>query len=74
MPPTNVGNSTIRPCASQAARPDPIATDTEKMVRKSVTTPLVPPIECSAKVGNIDNTTTPTSQNQLVTKAPHHSR
>ena len=36
--PTSVGNSTMRPAASQAARPEPIATDTEKMVRKSVTT------------------------------------
>ena len=64
----------MRPWASQAARPEPIATDTEKMVRKSVTTPAVPPMICSAKVGSIDKTTAPTSQNQLATRAPHQSR
>ncbi len=32
---TSVGNSTMRPAASQAARPEPTATDTEKMVRNS---------------------------------------
>ena len=32
--PTSVGSSTMRPAASQAARPEPTATATEKIVRK----------------------------------------
>ena len=60
--------------ASQAARPEPTATATEKMARKSVTTPSVPPIRLFTSGGSSDSTMAPTSQNQLTTIAPHHSR
>ena len=64
----------MRPCASHAARPEPIATATEKMVRKTVTTPSLPPMVNVTSGGSSDKTSAPTSQNQLVTIAPHHSR
>ena len=71
---TTVGNSTMRPAASQAARPEPIPTDTEKIVRNSVTTCSLPPMVKETSGGNSDRTSAPTSQNQLATIAPHHSR
>ncbi len=71
---TTVGNSTMRPAASQAARPEPRPTDTEKIVRNSVTTCSLPPMVKDTSGGNSDRTSAPTSQNQLATMAPHHSR
>src|SRR6516165_7453437 len=64
----------MRPAASQAARPEPIATATEKIVKNSVTTSSLPPIVKETSAGNRDRTSAPTSQNQLATSAPHHSR
>src|SRR5579862_6933218 len=71
---TTVGNSTMRPAASQAARPEPMPTDTEKIVRNKVTTCSLPPMVNETSGGNSDRTSAPTSQNQLATMAPHHSR
>ena len=71
---TTVGSSTMRPAASQAARPEPMPTDTEKMVRNSVTTCSLPPILKETSGGSKERTSAPTSQNQLATIAPHHSR
>src|SRR5580704_5762365 len=71
---TSVGNSTMRPAASQAASAEPIATEIEKMVRNSVTTCSPPPKVNDTSGGNSDSTSAPTSQNQLATMAPHHSR
>ncbi len=71
---TSVGSSTMRPAASQAARPEPTPTATEKMVRNSVTTCSLPPMLYETSGGNSDSTSAPTSQNQLATSAPHHSR
>ena len=59
------------PCA---ARPEPSATAIEKMVRKMVTTPSLPPMLKVASGGNSESTSAPTSQNQLDTIAPHHKR
>ena len=39
-----------------------------------MTTSSLPPTMLFTKGGNSDSTTAPTSQNQLVTSAPHHSR
>jgi hypothetical protein len=44
------------------------------MVRKRVTTPSLPPIRKVTSGGSSDSTMAPTSQNQLTTIAPHHSR
>src|ERR1700689_3490392 len=71
---TSVGKRIIRPCASHAARAEPIATATENIVRKTVTTPSLPPIWNETMGGSSDITSAPVSQNQLVTSAPHHSR
>src|SRR6516165_8254272 len=71
---TRVGNSTMRPAASHAARPEPTATATEKMVKNSVTTSSLPPIVKETSGGNNESTSAPTSQNQLATSAPHQSR
>ena len=71
---TSVGNRIMRPWASHAASAEPIATATENMVRKTVTTPSLPPIWNDTSGGNSDITSAPVSQNQLVTSAPHHSR
>src|SRR5271167_1270177 len=73
-PPIRVGSRTIRPWESHAARPDPTATATEKIVRKTVTTPSEPPRRYVTSGGNSDITSAPTSQNQLDTNEPHHSR
>ena len=64
----------MRPAASQAARPEPTATATEKMVRNTVTTASVPPMSNFTRVGSSDRTSAPTSQNQLTTSEPHHKR
>jgi hypothetical protein len=64
----------MRPAAIQAARPEPTATAIENTARNSVTTSSVPPSTFLTSGGMIDSTTAPTSQNQLVTSAPHHSR
>src|SRR5208282_5678677 len=72
--PMSVSNRMVRPAASQAARAEPTPTATEKMVRKTVTTPSEPPMSNATSGGNSDNTSAPTSQNQLATIAPHHSR
>src|ERR1700685_2015824 len=71
---TSVGKRIMRPWASHAARAEPMATATENMVRKTVTTPSLPPIWNETMGGNSDMTRAPVSQNQLVTSAPHHSR
>ena len=65
---------TMRPAASQAARPDPTATATEKTVRNTVITPSVPWMLMWPSGKSNDSTKAPTSQNQLTTIAPHHSR
>ncbi len=72
--PNNVGRMTIRPAASHAARPEPTATATEKMVRKTVITASVPLMLTCTSGSSSDSTSAPTSQNQLTTMAPHHSR
>ena len=71
---TTVGSSTMRPAASQAARPEPMPTATEKTVKNSVTTRSVPSILKETSGSSNDSTSAPTSQNQLATIAPHHSR
>src|ERR1700733_238793 len=71
---TNVGNSTMRPAASHAARPEPMPTATEKTVRNNVTTCSLPPMLNETSGGNSDSTSAPTSQNQLATSAPHIKR
>src|SRR5580704_3570785 len=71
---TSVGNSTMRPAASHAARPEPMPTATEKTVRNSVTTCSLPPMLNETSGGNSDRTSAPMSQNQLVTTAPHINR
>src|SRR5664279_5675599 len=73
MAPTSVGRITMRPAESQAARPDPTATATENTARKVVTTSSEPPSTVFTSGGRSDSTTAPTSQNQLVTSAPHHN-
>ena len=64
----------IRPAASQAASPEPTAIEIEKTARQVVTTSSLPPSTSFTKVGISDSATAPTSQNQLVTMAPHHRR
>ena len=64
----------MRPCASQAARPEPIAIETVKMPRKTVTTFSFGPSTSFTSTGISCNATAPISQNQLVTIAPHSSR
>ena len=64
----------MRPAESHAARPEPTATATENTARNMVTTSSVPPSTVFTSGGSSDSTTAPTSQNQLVTSAPHHSR
>ena len=69
--PITVGSRMMRPAASQAARPEPIAIEIEKMARKAVTTSSLPPSTFFTSGGISESTTAPTSQNQLVTSAPH---
>ncbi len=64
----------MRPCAIQAARPEPIAIAIEKTARNTVTTSSVPPSTVFTSGGISDSATAPTSQNQLVTRPPHHRR
>ena len=64
----------IRPAASQAASPEPMAIETEKTARQVVTTSSLPPSTFLTSGGISESATAPTSQNQLVTSAPHHSR
>ncbi len=64
----------MRPCAIQAARPEPIAIEIEKIARNTVTTSSVAPSMVFTSGGISESTTAPTSQNQLVTRPPHHSR
>src|ERR1700722_2268029 len=71
---TSVGKRIIRPWASHAASAEPMATATENIVRKTVTTLWLPPIGNETMGGSSDMTSAPVSQNQLVTSAPHHSR
>ena len=72
--PISVGRITMRPAESQAARPEPTATATENTARNMVTTSSVPPSTVFTSGGRSDSTTAPTSQNQLVTSAPHQIR
>ncbi len=44
------------------------------MARQAVTTSSLPPSTSFTRVGISDSATAPTSQNQLVTMAPHHRR
>ena len=71
---SSVGNRTMRPCASQEASAEPTPIATANMARKAVMTLSSPPITVLASGGSSDSTTAPTSQNQLVTRPPHHSR
>ena len=64
----------MRPCASQAASSEPTAIAIEKIARYAVTTSSVAPSTVFTSGGISDSTTAPTSQNQLVTRPPHHSR
>ena len=64
----------MRPAASQAASPEPIAIEIEKTARQVVTTSSLPPSTFFTSGGISESATAPTSQNQLVTSAPHHSR
>ena len=70
----SVGSRMMRPAASQAASPEPTAIETEKMARQAVTTSSVPPNTFFTSGGNSESETAPTSQNQLVTMAPHQIR
>src|SRR5258707_1456213 len=72
--PIRVGNRMIRPAASQAASPEPMAIEIEKIARQVVTTSSLPPSTFLTSGGISESATAPTSQNQLVTSAPHHSR
>ena len=72
--PITVGNSMMRPAASQAARPEPTAMEMEKIARHAVTTSSLPPNAPFTSGGISESATAPTSQNQLVTRAPHHRR
>src|SRR5262249_60647349 len=72
--PITVGNRMMRPAASQAASPEPIAIDIEKIARQVVTTSSLPPSTFLTSGGISDSETAPTNQNQLVTSAPHHIR
>ena len=72
--PITVGNRMMRPAASQAARPDPTAMEIEKTARQAVTTSSLPPSAVVTRGGISESATAPTSQNQLVTSAPHNSR
>src|SRR5262249_7627403 len=71
---TTVGSNTMRREATHAARPEPIATAIEKMVKNSVTTSSLPPIVNETSGGKRERISAPTSQNQLATSAPHHNR
>src|SRR5215831_13361947 len=62
----------IRPAASQAASPEPMAIETEKIARQVVTTSSLPPSTFFTSGGISESATAPTSQNQLVTSAPHN--
>ena len=64
----------MRPAASQAASPEPIAIEIEKIARQAVTTSSVPPSTFFTSGGISESATAPTSQNQLVTNAPHQMR
>ena len=46
----------------------------EKIARNAVTTSSLPPRPFLTSVGSTDSITAPTSQNQLTTMPPHHSR
>src|SRR3984893_11299885 len=72
--PMTAGSRIMRPAASQAARPEPSATETVKMARQLVTTSASAPSAVVTRGGISDSATAPTSQNQLVTSAPHQSR
>src|SRR5262245_63240802 len=72
--PISVGNRMIRPAASQAASPEPMAIETEKIARQVVTTSSLPPSTFFTSGGISESATAPTSQNQLVTSAPHQDR
>ncbi|GJE46818.1 hypothetical protein AEGHOMDF_6027 [Methylobacterium soli] len=72
--PTGVGSSTMRPLASQEARPDPSAMPTEKVASSIVTTVSEPLSPVLTSTGSSDSTTAPTSQNQLTTTEPRHRR
>ena len=69
-----VGRRMIRPAANQAASPEPMAIEIEKMAKHVVTTSSLPPSTFLTSGGISDSDTAPTSQNQLVTIAPHHRR
>ena len=64
----------MRPAASQAARPEPTAMKIEKIARQAVTTSSLPPSTFLTSGGISESATAPTSQNQLVTSAPHSRR
>jgi len=64
----------MRPLASQAAKPDPIAMATENTARNAGTTSSAPPSAFLTSGAKSVVTTAPTSQNQLTTRPPHHSR
>src|SRR2546421_5211866 len=64
----------MRPCAIQAARPEPIAIEIENTARNTVTTSSVAPSTDFTSGGISESATAPTSQNQLVVRLPHHRR
>ncbi len=70
----SVGNRMMRPAASQAASPEPIAIETEKTARQVSPTSSEPPSTFLTSGTSNPTTTAPTSQNQLVTMAPHQMR
>ena len=72
--PISVGNRMMRPAASQAASPEPIAIEIEKIARQVSTTSSAPPSTFLTSGTSNPTTTAPTSQNQLVTMAPHQMR
>src|SRR4051794_41943195 len=72
--PIKVGSRRMRPAASQAARPEPTAMKIEKIARQAVTTSSLPPSTFLTSGGISESATAPTSQNQLVTSAPHSRR
>ena len=64
----------IRPAASQAASPEPIAIEIAKIALQVVMTSSVPPRTSFTRDCMTTVTTAPASQNQLVTNAPHQMR
>ena len=71
---SSVGNRTMRPCASHDASAEPTPIATAKTAKNAVMTLSSPPSTFFTSGGRSERAIAPTSQNQLVTKPPHHNR